>query len=100
MGVIDDVEAIRRAARVSQEAVAKRAGLSRETISKIETGAVDPQLSTLHEYCRALDLELMVVPKALLTEFRAFVASGGSYLAQPPGVDAPPSIVDVISGRR
>ncbi|MFT7773256.1 helix-turn-helix transcriptional regulator [Roseateles sp.] len=91
-----DLAALRRALGLTQGELAHKAGVTRETVSKVETGAVDPQLSTLVELARAMDLEFMVVPRALRTELEAFVRAGGRWLGQPPGVDAPPSVVDLI----
>ncbi|MFT7773266.1 helix-turn-helix transcriptional regulator [Roseateles sp.] len=92
----NDLAAMRKALDLTQGQLAERAGVSRETVSKVETGAVDPQLSTLIELARAMDLEFMVVPRALRIELEAFVRAGGRWLAQPPGVDAPPSVVDLL----
>jgi transcriptional regulator with XRE-family HTH domain len=40
--------------KLSQAALAKRAGLSREYVNKIEAGRYDPPLSTLNSIARAL----------------------------------------------
>ena len=42
---------------------------------------------------RVLDMDLIAVPSALRAELQAFIQSGGKFLAQPEGADAPPSIV-------
>lgn len=41
-------------------------GVPQSHVSKIETGAVDVGLSTLIEMARALDLEIMLVPRKLI----------------------------------
>ena len=89
----------RRAARLSQGELAARAGLSRMTVQKIEAGAIDPRLSTLAVLMRALGLSLVPVPAELESAVEEFLRSGGRLVAQPPGVGAPPSIVDVIATR-
>lgn len=99
MNIIGDLLALRKSHRLTQGDLARKAGLARETVSKVETGAVDPQLSTLAEYARALDADLMVVPRALRAELMAFLQSGGRMLGQPTGVSAPGSVVDDILGR-
>ena len=43
-----------------------------------------------------LDMDLIAVPTALRTQLQAFIQSGGKFLAQPQGADAPPSIVDKL----
>ena len=61
----------RREAKLSQRALGSKIGLAQSHISKIERGAVDPQLSSLIEMARALGLELTLVPKGLLPAIRA-----------------------------
>jgi transcriptional regulator with XRE-family HTH domain len=45
---------LRTAKKLSQAALAKRAGLSREYVNKIEAGRYDPPLSTLNSLAKAL----------------------------------------------
>ena len=99
MGLVDELISSRKSRRLSQEQLAKGAGLARGVVSKIETGAVDPSLSALVAYAGALDIELMPVPRTLRVELEGFVRSGGRYLGQPTGVGAPRSIVDEVLGR-
>lgn len=51
---------------LSQRALSEIAGLPQGHISKIESGIVDLQTSSLIELARALDLELMLVPRKLI----------------------------------
>lgn len=88
----------RRAARLSQGELAARAGLSRMTVQKLEAGAIDPRLSTVEVLMRALGLSLVPVPSELEPAVLEFLRAGGRVIAQPPGVSAPPSIVDVLAG--
>ena len=85
---------VRQDQKLSQAAVAERAGLSRMAVQKMESGASDPRLSTLIVLARALGMELMLVPSALRQDLEAFARSGGRTLGQPAGVDAPASIID------
>lgn len=48
----------RLTARLSQEEVADRAGLSRSHISKIESALYDPQITTLLRISAAVNLDL------------------------------------------
>lgn len=48
------VRQIRQAKGLSQAELAKRAGLSREYINKIEAGKYDPPLSTINALAEAL----------------------------------------------
>jgi transcriptional regulator with XRE-family HTH domain len=50
------VRQIRRAKGLSQAELAKRAGLSREYVNKIEAGKYDPPLSTINALAKALDV--------------------------------------------
>lgn len=86
----------RRARGLSQAELAERAGVSRMTVQKLEAGAIDARVSTMDVLFRALGLELAVVPAALKPAVDAFLASGGRVVAQPAGVGAPPSIVDLV----
>ena len=84
----------------TQGQLAKRAMLSRATVQQVESGSVDPHFSTLYEIARALGMQLMAVPAPLRVELESFVQAGGRWLGQPPGVNAPLSIVDeIVSGQ-
>jgi transcriptional regulator with XRE-family HTH domain len=48
------LKAIRTKKKLSQAAVATRAGLSREYVNKIERGRYDPPLSTITALAKAL----------------------------------------------
>lgn len=48
----------------TQTAIGESAGLPQTTISKIEVGMSDPSLKTLFKILAALDLEILVQPKA------------------------------------
>ncbi|AHB06047.2 XRE family transcriptional regulator [Pandoraea pnomenusa] len=98
MSFIEPLIAARKAAALTQAELADLAGLSRMTVQKVESGALDPRVSTVLEMARALGLEPMLVPATLRHEVEAFLRSGGKYLAQPSGVSAPPSIVETLAG--
>lgn len=93
--IVQDVENARKAASLTQDELAQRAGVSRMTVSRIEAG-MDPRLSTLQELARAMGMELMLVPRALRAEVEGFLRSGGRVLAQPAGAGAPKSLVDLL----
>src|SRR5690606_20969904 len=81
---------------LSQAQLADRAGLSRMAVQKAESGATDPRLSTLEVMARAMGMELMLVPSAIRRDLQQCVQSGGRLLGQPPGVEAPGSVVDEV----
>jgi branched-subunit amino acid ABC-type transport system permease component len=43
---------------------------------------------------RVLGMDIIAVPSSLRPSLEAFIQSGGKFLGQPEGVDAPPSVVD------
>lgn len=49
---------VRTKKKLSQAALAQRAGLSREYVNKIEAGRYDPPLSTLNSLAKALGVPL------------------------------------------
>ena len=54
----------RKAANLTQAELAERAGLSRMTVQRLESGSLDPRLSTLQELARVLNMELHAVQTA------------------------------------
>jgi len=59
---------------LSQRAVASLADLTQSRYSAIELGKIDPRASTLVEIARALDLELMLVPKEVVPVVESVLA--------------------------
>jgi transcriptional regulator with XRE-family HTH domain len=64
----------RRARHLSQKALGARIGLPQSHISDIETGKVDPRLSSLFEIARQLDYEPLLVPRALVPAMQAILS--------------------------
>lgn len=56
----------RRAAGLSQEQVALRANISRPRYRDIETGAAAARATTLVNVARALGMEMMLIPQAMV----------------------------------
>ena len=65
--LIAQVREVREASGVSQRALSERAGLTQSHISQIESGKMEPGLSSFIDLTRALDLEVMLVPKKLVS---------------------------------
>lgn len=55
--LIEQLTLTRKAAHMTQAELAERAGLSRMTVQRLESGGLDPRLSTLSEMARVLGLE-------------------------------------------
>jgi len=56
---------------LSQRELGARIAVPQSHISKIESGGVDLQASSLIEFARALDLEVMLVPRSLVPAVEA-----------------------------
>lgn len=61
--VAHQIKEAREAKGLSQRALSKKVGIPQGHLSRIESGAVNLQLSSLIELARVLELELMLVPK-------------------------------------
>lgn len=77
--LIAQLRAARGAAGLSQRALSDRAGLAQSHISQIESGKMEPRLASLIDLARALDLEVMLVPRKLVP------AVQGMQRLQKPG---------------
>lgn len=64
--IVQALRNAREASGLSQRALSAKAGLSQSHISQIESGTLEPGLSKLVDIARALDLELVLVPKKLV----------------------------------
>jgi len=73
--ILEPVAQILKAARerkgLSQRSLATKAGVPQGHISKIENASVDLQTSSLIEIARALDLELLLIPRRLIPAVQA-----------------------------
>lgn len=74
-GITKKLKEARKAKGLSQRALARLAGVPQSHISKIENAGVDLRVSSLVEIARALDLELMLVPRKTLPALNSIVRS-------------------------
>jgi transcriptional regulator with XRE-family HTH domain len=65
-GLTQALRTTRESRGISQAALGDKVGAPQSYISKVENGGVDLQTSTLVELARALELELILVPRSLL----------------------------------
>ena len=65
------LQAARARKGLSQRALAAKLGVRQSYVSRIETAAVDPKASSLTEIARALDLELVLIPRRLVPAVQA-----------------------------
>ena len=66
-GLFDTLREARLSRQLTQQQLARRLGLRQRQISDLERAAMDPRLSTVHNVARALDLELMLIPRDLIS---------------------------------
>ncbi|WP_420991749.1 helix-turn-helix domain-containing protein [Cupriavidus sp. 30B13] len=91
------LRALRRARKLKQEDVARKAGISREAYLRAESGQADPRMSTFLAACEALGLEVVLAPQHLAADVNAFIASrnGGvtaaSMAGQAPATTSAPA---------
>ncbi|MBR1033580.1 helix-turn-helix domain-containing protein [Bradyrhizobium liaoningense] len=83
--LVRTVQAKRTQERISQRALADRSGLTQAHISQIETGRLEPGLSSFIQMVRALDLELVLVPKKLLPAVEGVLHSNANDFSPEEG---------------
>ncbi len=74
----------RQARKLSQRELSAKAGVPQSHISKIENGGSDIRLSSLIELARALELELVLVPRQVLPAVQTVLRSVPSRSTMPP----------------
>jgi len=88
--IVATLKTARTAKGFSQRALAERSGVPQSHISRIESGTVDLQTSSLVQLARALDLEVSLVPRQIVPAVEALgresAANGRSTLG--PVLDA------------
>ncbi len=73
--IIAELRKSREAEGISQTELSRRVGIPQSHISKIESGAVDIQLSSLEQIARGLGYEVKLIPKSLLSSVKSEVES-------------------------
>lgn len=64
--LVSQVREVREASGLSQRALSERTGQTQSHVSQIESGKMEPGLSSFIDMARALELELVLVPKKLV----------------------------------
>ncbi|MBL4904198.1 MAG: helix-turn-helix transcriptional regulator [Desulfocapsa sp.] len=72
--IIQTLKSARQKKGLTQAELGKKLGLPQSHISKIEQELTNPQLSTLRDMARILDLELTLVPRSMLPAVRSLLA--------------------------
>ena len=63
---------------LTQEQLARKLGVHQRQISDLERSTIDPRLSTIQNVARALDLELMLIPRQLISTIEGLQRAAGS----------------------
>jgi len=79
--ILRTLQFAREGAGLSQRDLSARAGIPQSHISKIERGGTDLRLSSLVELARALDHEVVLVPRKVLPAVEAIVRNASSGLS-------------------
>ena len=69
--IVESLASARERKGLSQRALGERIGFPQSHVSKIESAAVDLQTTSLIEMARALDLEVALIPRALIPALEA-----------------------------
>lgn len=75
--LVETLKKARQAKGLSQRALGKKVGVPQSHISKIESGLVDLQASSLIEIARSLELEPILVPRPLIPLVQSLLRNSG-----------------------
>jgi len=76
----------RQRSGLSQRALSAVSGLTQSHISQIERGALEPGLASLIDIARALDLELVLVPRSRLPAVEAIIGDTSGAARRIPAL--------------
>ena len=96
--LIREIRDRRTDAGLSQRALAARSGLTQAHISQIETGTLEPGLSSFIDMARALDLEIMLVPKKFLPAVQGILRQTSTEQSTPQEGEA--ALREIARGER
>lgn len=77
------IRVARQAAGLSQRGLSSKAGVTQSQVSQLESGAHEPRLSKLIDLARALDLELVLVPRKMLPAIQSIARSTQPQIESP-----------------
>ena len=70
---VEQLRRVRRAKGVSQRELSDLSGVPQSQVSRIESGAVDPRVSSLTALAHSLGQEIVLVPRKLLPAVRSLI---------------------------
>jgi transcriptional regulator with XRE-family HTH domain len=68
---------------LTQQQLAEKLGFRQRQISDLERARIDPRLSTIQNVARALDLELVLIPRHLITAVQGLQRAGSDSAKRP-----------------
>jgi transcriptional regulator with XRE-family HTH domain len=68
---------------LTQQELADKLGLRQRQISDLERARTDPRLSTVQNVARALDLDVVLVPRHLISAVQALIRAGREAEQRP-----------------
>lgn len=68
---------------LTQDALARKLGLRQRQISDLERATIDPRLSTIQNVARALELDLMLIPRHLISAVEGLQRAGRDSAKTP-----------------
>ena len=81
--LFDVLREARRKRHLSQQELARKLGVRQRQISDLERAAMDPRLSTIQNVARALDLELMLIPRHLISAVEGLQRASSDSTKRP-----------------
>jgi HTH-type transcriptional regulator / antitoxin HipB len=69
--------------QLTQQQLAEKLGYRQRQISDLERARTDPRLSTVQNVARALDLELVLIPRHLITAVDSLLRAGSHSATRP-----------------
>lgn len=82
--IVRGLKRARLTAGLSQRALAERAGVTQSHISQIENGSTEPGLSSLIDLARALDLDVMLIPRKRIPAVSSLIDDQPTVPSQDP----------------
>ena len=80
--VLDTLREARIQRTLSQADLGAKLGISQSRVSGLERAQVDPRLSTVLDVARILDLELVLVPRQLVTTINGLIRRNNSSASE------------------
>ena len=81
--IISSLKNARKSIHISQKDLGLKMNLPQSHISQIESGNVDPRLSSITELSRVLGLEIMLIPRNLVPTVDGLLNKSSNHSMSP-----------------